>query len=72
MILRCNLLGCRLCVVEDLREGSELTTSRAIVESIFGAEEGRIQASNYKHAVLPVSDMPDIGAYLSISALARR
>lgn len=66
MILRCNLPGCRLSVVEDCLQGPQIAISHDLVEPLFCSDEGRGQPANHHLTVLPVGDTAGLDAHSGI------
>jgi len=69
MILRGNLPGGRLSVVEDRFQGPQIAISHDLVKPLFCSDEGGSQPANHHPAVLPVSDAAGLDAHSGMRAL---
>ena len=69
MILRCNLPGGRLSVVEDCLQGPQITITHDLVELLFCPDEGRGQPADHHLSVLPVSYAAGLDAHTGMRTL---
>ena len=63
MILRCNLPGGRLCIVEDRFKGPQIAMPHDLVEPLFGSDEGRGQPAHHHVSVLPMGHAAGLDAH---------